>query len=249
MDELLTTKQVQELLQVDRTTIYRMLNDGRLTGIKIGQQWRFSKKEIEALLTGAKNAKPQTTEFSSEVLPLHCLQSIQDVFAEISEIGSITLSPDGKPLTTMSNPSQFCTLVRSVEQGKEDCRHSWLEVAEKSRNKTTLHTCHAGLQCIASRVEIDNHLSALLLACQFKTQNTENQHNQENINQLAKKYNMDPETLLNAYQKIPTIDARLESSIHEWLVKVAKTFEDIGIDRAELISRLKQIAAMSTIEI
>jgi excisionase family DNA binding protein len=37
----LTTRQVQNILQVDRITIYRMLQDGRLKGVKIGQQWRF----------------------------------------------------------------------------------------------------------------------------------------------------------------------------------------------------------------
>ena len=49
MDNLLTTRQVQDRLKVDRITIYRMLQDGRLRGVKIGQQWRFPEKEIERL--------------------------------------------------------------------------------------------------------------------------------------------------------------------------------------------------------
>ena len=49
-DTLLTTRQVQELLRVDRITVYRMLNDGRLKGVKIGQQWRFPAREVERLL-------------------------------------------------------------------------------------------------------------------------------------------------------------------------------------------------------
>ena len=50
MEELLTTKQVLDILQVDRTTIYRMLKDGRLSGVKVGQQWRFPRSEVEDLL-------------------------------------------------------------------------------------------------------------------------------------------------------------------------------------------------------
>ncbi len=49
MEDLLTTREVQELLKVDRITIYRMLQDGRLHGMKIGQQWRFPKR-VERLL-------------------------------------------------------------------------------------------------------------------------------------------------------------------------------------------------------
>ncbi|MGB9754636.1 helix-turn-helix domain-containing protein [Roseiflexus castenholzii] len=41
MNDLLTTREVQDLLKLDRTTVYRMLKEGRLTGVKVGQQWRF----------------------------------------------------------------------------------------------------------------------------------------------------------------------------------------------------------------
>ncbi|MCA9936705.1 MAG: helix-turn-helix domain-containing protein [Anaerolineales bacterium] len=57
MDDLLTTKQVQDLLQVDRTTVYRMLKDGRITGVKVGQQWRFHRQEVENLL-GISTSQP-----------------------------------------------------------------------------------------------------------------------------------------------------------------------------------------------
>ncbi|MGD8518216.1 MAG: helix-turn-helix domain-containing protein, partial [Anaerolineae bacterium] len=49
-DALLTTRQLQELLQVDRITIYRMLDDGRLEGFKVGGQWRFSRQAIDQWL-------------------------------------------------------------------------------------------------------------------------------------------------------------------------------------------------------
>ena len=49
-DTLLTARQLQELLQVDRITIYRMLSDGRLEGFKVGGQWRFSRQAIQGWL-------------------------------------------------------------------------------------------------------------------------------------------------------------------------------------------------------
>jgi excisionase family DNA binding protein len=50
VDDLLTTRQLQDLLRVDRITIYRMLKDGRLRGFKVGGQWRLSRGEIEIWL-------------------------------------------------------------------------------------------------------------------------------------------------------------------------------------------------------
>ena len=52
MSDLYTVKQVQDLLKVDRITVYRMLQDGRLKGIKIGHQWRFTAAELEHLAGG-----------------------------------------------------------------------------------------------------------------------------------------------------------------------------------------------------
>jgi len=247
MDELLTTKQVQEILQVDRTTIYRMLNDGRLTGVKIGQQWRFSKGEVEALLSGVKDTQPQETPFSTDVLPLHCVQSIQDVFAEIGEIGSITLSPSGEPLTEMSNPSRFCSIILADENGKKGCQESWREAVKQSDEKIPVFTCHAGLQCIFARIEIYDRLSAILLACQFRIQNGAEPNKEGVVKALAAKYHLEEVELLDAFRKIPVIDSFTRKRINHWLEKVANTFEEIGIERADLISRLKQIAEMSTI--
>ena len=38
MSGLLTTQQLQELIRVDRSTIYRMAEDGRLPAVKVGRQ-------------------------------------------------------------------------------------------------------------------------------------------------------------------------------------------------------------------
>src|SRR6056297_2133300 len=49
----LSTQQVQDLLDVDASTIYRMAADGRLPAVRIGRQRRFPADEIEAMLRPA----------------------------------------------------------------------------------------------------------------------------------------------------------------------------------------------------
>ncbi len=48
---LLTTKDVQALINVDKSTIYRMAETGRIPAIKVGRQWRFPADQIERWLT------------------------------------------------------------------------------------------------------------------------------------------------------------------------------------------------------
>src|SRR5450756_109695 len=58
MADLLTTSQVQDKLRVDRTTIYRMVEDGRLPAIRVGKQWRFQEDEIARWLQARGSTFP-----------------------------------------------------------------------------------------------------------------------------------------------------------------------------------------------
>jgi len=48
MTEMLTAKEMQDLLQVDRSTIYRMAEAGQLPAVKVGKQWRFPSHLVES---------------------------------------------------------------------------------------------------------------------------------------------------------------------------------------------------------
>src|SRR6266702_2618193 len=112
MDELLTVNQVRSLLKVNRLTVYRMLKDGRLNGVKIGHEWRFSRHDVDSFLCGLgfssvsmvpdeaplSSPGPQAKHLAQDDLPMHCVQLIQQVFADVAEVGVVTLSPDGEPL-------------------------------------------------------------------------------------------------------------------------------------------------------
>ena len=105
MEELITTRQVQDLLQVDRITIYRMLKDGRLNGVKVGNQWRFHRNEIDKFFK--TETKSEETPSSIEILPVHCIGVVQDVFADIVNVGSVTTDLDGQPITEISNSCEM----------------------------------------------------------------------------------------------------------------------------------------------
>lgn len=47
---LLTTEQVAHYLKVDKFTIYRLVAQKRLPAFKVGNQWRFKRRLLEAWL-------------------------------------------------------------------------------------------------------------------------------------------------------------------------------------------------------
>src|SRR5687767_16037784 len=46
----LTTEEVLEYLQVNLRTVYRLIKAGRIPAIRVGRQWRFRKRDIDAWL-------------------------------------------------------------------------------------------------------------------------------------------------------------------------------------------------------
>ena len=45
--KILTVDELSEYLHVHRTTIYRLLKEGKLPGFRVGSDWRFNSEEIE----------------------------------------------------------------------------------------------------------------------------------------------------------------------------------------------------------
>ena len=50
LEDLLTMKEVMDRLRVSRGTVYRLIDQGKLTPIKVGKGVRFAQPELEAFL-------------------------------------------------------------------------------------------------------------------------------------------------------------------------------------------------------
>jgi excisionase family DNA binding protein len=51
-DEVLTMKEICDLLQVHKSTIYNLARRGQIPGFRVGADWRFRKDVIERWMTG-----------------------------------------------------------------------------------------------------------------------------------------------------------------------------------------------------
>ena len=48
--EVMTVEQLAQYLNVSVTTIYKLTNEGKIPGTKVGNQWRFRKEKIDEWL-------------------------------------------------------------------------------------------------------------------------------------------------------------------------------------------------------
>ena len=54
---LLSVEELADYLGLKKQTIYNWLNQGKISGIKIGKVWRFDKSDIEKWLRECKRQK------------------------------------------------------------------------------------------------------------------------------------------------------------------------------------------------
>ncbi len=57
-DAFLTTEEVLDYLQVNLRTIYRLIKRGRIPAVRVGRQWRFRKRDIDAWLNTNRPGTP-----------------------------------------------------------------------------------------------------------------------------------------------------------------------------------------------
>jgi len=257
MEDLMTTRQLQQLLRVDRITIYRMLSDGRLSGFKVGGQWRFSRPAVEQWLN-EQQARPgpapsrveSTISLSSpEPLPLTCVQAIQDIFAEASGLGAITTATNGVPLTRPSGASRFCSLVLGGEAGRLRCLAAWQAAARRRSRGPFIAACPAGLECAWERVEVQAAPVAVFLAGPFIDTPFDGNAGrwQEQIAAMANVTGLDPALLQEAIAEVPVLDQDKRRRALDLVQRMAAALSEIGEERVKLLDRLRRIAEITNI--
>jgi excisionase family DNA binding protein len=257
MNELLTAQQVQDILKVDRITVYRMLKDGRLKGVKIGQQWRFALNEVERLAGIHLPAESSIDANCDPNFPTHCVQTIQNLFAEISQISAVVTDMQGNPLTEISHPTRFCQMLMASPSGMNACRTSWQAFARDSMavNGTDgkisagarFFTCQAGLQYIGAPIFDKDDQIGLFLAGQFYWQPPDAHEEAERIRRLSAAYNLPLADLLASAREIPVIDPAQHARVEAWPFTAAQAIQSILHERLGFMERLQQIASLTHI--
>jgi excisionase family DNA binding protein len=247
MEDFLTARQVQDILKVDRITVYRMLNDGRLKGVKIGQQWRFSHREVARMLESELPINESAQQNADPGFPTHCVQTIQDLYSEVSQIGSIMVDQKGDPITQVSHACSFCQAILSSPSGREACQSSWQAFARNSAGGGKYFTCHAGLQYIGSAVVDKGHPVGFFLTGQFYWQPPDPREENERIRRLATAHNLPLETFQQSAHDIPTIEPAQQALVETWPSAAARAVQSILNERTGFVERLQQIANLTQI--
>ncbi|MFZ0492754.1 MAG: PocR ligand-binding domain-containing protein [Acidimicrobiia bacterium] len=235
---MLTSRDLQEMLHVDRSTIYRMAEAGSLPGVKVGRQWRFSEDAVKEWLgEGKRSEAPTRRVFPSSIKP------VIDVIAEMLGVMLVLTDMDGVPVTTVSNPCGLFTAVAGIPGGADECIAGWQELAGTRDLGPRFTGSHLGLECARAFIRTGAELTAMVIAGGVAPDGWP--PDPEELAVMAKSLGARPEDLRPHIQEVHRLDQQGKRQVLDMLPRVASVIPEMVAEYHSMRVTLDAIASLT----
>ena len=265
ISDFLTTRQLQEILHVDRTTIYRMADDGRVPAVKVGSQWRFPRHAIENWLKTQSDASvaadasvigdsadssdsggsSSSGQRIDKLLPAECVLKILDAFADLLGVTLVLTNLDGEPLLPYSNLKGLLRLVVQKADGRELCEGDWAGLAVGPSVMPEFVPGRLGLLHTRGLVRVGSEIKAMVVAAGIAPEGWP--PDDREVARIAELLDMDEKHLRWEVANVHRIEADGRQTVLTHVQRVADIIAHIINERNLLFSRLQHIADLSQI--
>jgi len=207
--QYLTASDVTSLLRIDKSTVYRMAEDGRLPGVKVGRQWRFLAEEVQ-----------RTFGLETAATTLDTTAAMTSLFADLYGVMAVVTDLDGRPLTAVMNPSEYFTLLGEDPAVLNTCITEWQSHAIDPGFEPILRPRHLGFLCARAYVRRGFELVGMVIAGGIAPAEWPPQP--ERFDELAALSGADASELATAAATVPSLDEQATEAMLASLRVLAK---------------------------
>jgi ligand-binding sensor protein len=170
-----------------------------------------------------------------DVINIDFLQQFQDDFAKGVGLASVTVDPDGNPLTNPSSYTRFCMdYTHSTERGDKRCAESHRKGGEEAARtgKPVIYECHAGLIDFAAPIMLEGRLIGTILGGQVLTEVP----NDAKYRRIANEIGVNEEGYVEAVQEIRKLSRESIEAAANVLFIVANNMSSTAYQQLKLKS-------------
>ncbi len=249
---LLTTKQVQELFKVDKSTIYRMAEDGRIPAVKVGRQWRFPADKLESLLGGAADLIPHPhsappaddyTYTLETALTAEIAQALADLAADLFGVMAVVTDMTGKALTEVANPCGYFSAVFDGLYTADRCAEGWRQLGEEIDLEPRFLPSHLGFLCARSFIRQGTKLIGMVIVGGVAPKRWP--PSDDDIGAVATETGVPAETIRRHVDEVYWIDGAHQDWIVRNLSRVSDLISLLADQHGRLTNKLERIAALA----
>ena len=253
MGELLTTKELQAMLQIDRTTIYRMAEAKRLPAIKVGNQWRFPADQIKSWLqrhTTAPVPGSQPLEGTNVMSDIESLLSIeyvrlvQDSFAMALNTMIVVTDMDGNPAADVSNPCGLFRVISQTPNAIQKCIENWSRPDATPGLEPQLIKSRLGLLGARGLVRVGTELKGIVIVGGIAP--TDWPPEPAQVAATATAFGLPSEALTPHLHEVFYLDEAQKDLVLSLVQRIADVLAHTATERLALIEKFNSIAHIAT---
>lgn len=186
----------------------------------------------------------QHTYDLKDVIDLQSLQDIQDRYAKIMKVASITVDENGIPVVHPSNFTKFCNLIRSTKLGFDRCMKSdaYGGFNAMKAGQPIVYHCHSGLTDVAAPIIVNGNYMGCMLCGQVMINNIDYSKH-INLIKLSRELGLSKEDLEAALKEIPKVKYNEIKDAADFLYLFANFIAKMGvanIAQSELVEEMKK---------
>lgn len=243
----LTTKDLQDLVRVDKSTIYRMAEEGRIPAVKVGRQWRFPAEGVVAWLGGdvasASAREPWDPGHLADVLTPRVAQGVIDVVAEALGIMAILTDMEGRPLTAVANPCGLFSAVSVEPAVQARCMASWARYGAAPDLVPRFGPSDFGFLCARAFVRGGSALLGMVIAGGIARDDWP--PGEAEIRTIATTLDVDPRRVAEHIDEVYRVEEAHKGRILSVLPKVAGLISNLAEERVQHAGTLAAIAGLA----
>jgi len=186
-------------------------------------------------VTEVRGGKMDESISLRELVDVDIIQSIQDRFAKTVGVSSVIFLPNGDALTRFSNPTEFCSLIRSTKEGRRRCFQSFAEMSRKAveLSEPEIMYCFAYGAHFVAPIIIDGERKATMYAGQFRPEKFSPEQLKE-LDEIAVEIDLDPELLAREAKNMRTVKGKVVWACLNSFFRTVKVIAELGAQAFEL---------------
>ena len=185
-------------------------------------------------------------QFMRNVYEMEKLRELLSLFCDFTEITITLFDSDLKPVLDVGEWKDYCLAIGKDKTRLHRCKECDIEHAKKAAEKreNIIYACHAGIAEAVAPIYIkstDKTPSAYLMIGKFR--DTDGKISpQKTIIEKAKFYNLDPDKMIEYWEKLPVIDSKRMNKVMLFLKLLLNDIIDEKLIRAASTLSSEQIA-------